>query len=158
MEPVNKQIKKVVKLHIDSAEYYRTCAHITTEDDLVELFNSLAERREKMSQALVAISPINSEKELWLLRDVFSYLQHAWDHMKVALIINNRQQILKHSFKNEQDMLQDYERMAKGGILSEELRVQHEQMLRDNLQLISDMPIEKFSRQKNLQYDVQKAA
>jgi hypothetical protein len=161
MDTMNKQIKKVIKLHMDSVHYYRTCAEITTEDDLIELFDSLSERRKKMTDVLVAIYPINSDKDLWLLRDVFSCLQHAWYHMKLALIINNRSQILQYSFENEHDMLQEYEQMAHDKSLPEVLLqhgTHHQQLLKENLRLISKTPIEKFSRQKSQQLALQKSA
>lgn len=151
----------MIKLHMDSAEYYRICAEITTEDDLIELFHSLSEQRKKMTKSLVSAFPFENDRELWMLMDVLSYLQRVWYHMKLALIINNRQQILLHSLKSEHNMLQEYERVANDKNLPEEVYRQgiyHQQLLKENLRLISGTPIAKFSRQKNLEPAMEKRA
>jgi rubrerythrin len=159
MYALNKQIKQFIKLHLDSAQYYRACAEITTEADLVELFNSVAERRSKMSSSLLALFPMQTENELWLLKDVLSYLQHAWYHLKLALVINNREQILQHCHKNEQEMLEEYDRLATIENLSEalfRLCIYHQQLLKENIRQIVGTPVLKFSRQKAMQFALQK--
>lgn len=142
-----------MKLHADCARYYQLCAEITTEADLKELFTSLAVQRRKMLRALKEAAPFSLEREPWLLQDVRSYLQQAWYHMKLALILNNRQQILHHSLKSEQAMLTGYEQVATERELSEELfrlGIHHQQMLKDNIRHISNAPKTKFSRQQGV--------
>jgi len=140
-----------MKLHMDCAKYYDICSQITTEDDLKLLFKSLAEERRKMTVALGDVLPKNIGREIGLLKDVLTYLQQAWYHMKVALISNNREQILKHSFKSEQAMLHTYEQVASDAGLPEELfrqGIHHQQILKENIRLISSVTTIKFTRQK----------
>ncbi|MBI1226704.1 MAG: DUF2383 domain-containing protein [Bacteroidetes bacterium] len=162
MENVNKQIKKLIKLHTDCAEYYRRCAEITTEEDLIELFRSMSAQRRKMANILSSNVPFGSEREMWLFKDVLSYLQQAWKHMKLALIINNRQQILDYSFKNEQAMLREYEQISVSSDFSEGLfrhGIHHQQLLKESLRRISELPTIKFSRQRNMvRYAMQERA
>ncbi len=153
MENIEKQIKKLIKLHSDCAEYYRICAEITTEEDLIELFNSLSLQRKKMASTLAANMPANMEHELWSLKDVLPYLQQAWYHMKLALIINNRQQILYYSTKSEQAILQEYEMLANKENLPDEIfrhGIHHQQILKESLWHISSFPTMKYSRQRNM--------
>lgn len=152
MENINRQVKKLIKLHSDCAEYYRICAEITTEGDLIELFNSLSAQRRKMAKTLADKITSNTERELWMLKDVLPYLQQAWYHMKLALIINNRQQILHYSAKSEQAILREYEMLSNEEQLSEDIfrhGIHHQQLLKENLWQISNMPTIKFSRQRN---------
>jgi uncharacterized protein (TIGR02284 family) len=160
MDAIKKEIKKLIKLHMDSAQYYRSSAEITTETDLIELFNSMADRRSKMTYTLLSFFPRQTGNDLWSLKDVLSYLQHAWYHMKLALVINNREQILQHSHKNEQDMLEEYEQLASNENLSDELFrqvVYHQQLLKENIRQIASTPTLKFSRQKAMQYALEKS-
>lgn len=152
MKSVTQHFKKVMKLHADCARYYQLCAEITTEADLKELFTALAAQRRKMLGALSEVLPFNMERETWLLKDVLPYLQQAWYHMKLALILNNRQQILHHSLRSEQAMLTSYEQVATERELPEELfrlGIHHQQMLKENMRHISSAPKTKFSRQQS---------
>ncbi len=157
MSDQNLQLKKLVKFHQDSAGYYYACANITTEDDLRELFKSLAEGRSQMAVSLKSLLSEEVDKELWMLRNVLSYLQQGWRNMKLALIANNRPEILRHCLKNEHEVLGNYEQIIYGEEESDEVfrqSIYHQQLLKMSIERILSTPYVKFSRQKNLRTDL----
>jgi len=79
----------------------------------------------------------------------------------VALILNNREQILQHSHKSEQAMLRNYEQVASETELPEELfrkGIHHQQILKENIRHINSVPKTKFSRQQSFEILARKRA
>jgi hypothetical protein len=157
MSDQNLQLKKLVKFHQDSAGYYHAYANITTEDDLREIFKSLAEGRTQMAASLKPLLSEEVEKELWMLRNVLSYLQQGWRNMKLALIVNNRPEILRHCLQNEHEVLGKYEQLIYGVEEPDEVfrqGIYHHQLLKTSIERILSTPYVKFSQQKNMRIEL----
>ncbi len=142
--------QRIVKIHTDSSDYYQRCAHITTETDLVELFNDLSQGRIKMANALLSALPDDERRGFWRVQEALSYLQRIWYNVKVALIVNDRSKILKYCEKSELDALHFYDKALSRNEVSDDLR-RHvnadQQMLKEMIERIENTPKKKFTLQ-----------
>lgn len=148
-----KSFKRIVKLHSDTSEYYRRCSAITTEVDLMELFNFLSEARLKMANSLLALIPDTERKDFWRMKEALSYLQRIWVNVKIALIVNDRSKILKYCHKAEQDAIFEYDKILRRSEVSEEMfrRItSHQQELKELISRIENTPVKKCFLQKRL--------
>ena len=148
-----RHFQRIVKIHTDTSDYYLRCAEITTEDDLVLLFNDLSQNRINMANSLLSALPDDERRGFWRMREALSYLQRIWYNVKVALIVNDRSKILKYCQKAEWDALQEYDKALRRTNSPSEALLRHltahQQMLRASIERIENMPKKKSTLQQN---------
>lgn len=81
-------------------------ADITTEEDLIELFNSLAEQHEKLKVRLEDALYADQNGSRDYPRKKNSYLGRIWRSVVIALLVNNRKNMLKYCREAESKLLQ----------------------------------------------------
>ena len=98
--------------HRSSAEYFRKSAYITTEENLIELFNRLATEREHFAQQLEALLSGNPLSKMSGKKPL-GHLGKVWRKMKTALIINLRARIIENVRQTEKSALKRTRRLLE---------------------------------------------
>jgi len=147
-----RQIDRLMNLQNGTASHYRKMANITTEEDLIELFSSLAERHEKLKGQL--------EDQLYSYQDItrdypkkrISYLGRIWRRVIIALLVNNRKNMLNYCKQAETKLQQNlsalHEKYADKPAVSK-LLDDYAFVLRKNLEAINSVPVVRPSHKQS---------
>ncbi|MFK7807859.1 MAG: hypothetical protein AB8F74_08695 [Saprospiraceae bacterium] len=146
-----RQIDRLMNLQNGTSSHYRKMAGITTEEDLIELFNSLADRHETLKRQL--------EDQLYSDQDISrdypkkrsSYLGKIWQRVVIALLVNNRKAMLKYCRQAETKLVQHLPALHEKYVerpAVKKLLEDYDFLLKKNLEAINAVPTVRSSHKK----------
>ena len=98
--------------HRSAADYFRRSAFITTEENLITLFNDLATERDRFAASLEGLLDLDGTHRPPADQPL-AHLAKVWRKMKTALIINERARIIEQVRQTEKAALKRTRRLLE---------------------------------------------